>query len=762
MVEKGKVKQDRRMAIQAAEVAIRSIDDVIKELVTNVDDSYERQAKASGIKRYKEDCLIEYDYSQHNNLHLYVKDKAEGMTGEKLKAVLENMGKYQSEGSGRGINARGIHDITILGLLKVYTLKKGKYSEGFTYIKAPNEDEMWGIEHKDTTPSKSQLKLLGLKHNKSGTVFKLTINREPGNENFIKLFSTLKNKIPQIVALKNILIEPSHNCSLNLYLQEFNKPKTKSKLNYIAPKKKLVNKIIIKSKKIDEYKAEYKINSDSIFEFYELDKNAIDNLNSRAGIYIEGNKQVFQKDFLIPELSSSPYKERIYGILKSELYDAVQDDYKNTKRLNEKRIILNPFKIDDNNRRLGIENNHPLHKELIKEPKRFILSYLKKLSSESNKIEHSKHLQNIFSKLSKFFKKEFNETENLSDDSKKTLSELALNKWQLIPDINNLKVNEEYSLNLYVHSKNVEKGDVINLLVDKNATENIKLINKSSEVRDTIRIDRKKFAFKVIPLLPKENVQLTFELVRNKKSSIATQKTFRIENYQDRTFTDSVEFEFQDYELNLKGKNKGSRTIKAFADIKNVNISKACEVHLDNPKYFTYDKEQLFKRFKNTNYAMAEIEIKGNRLGEKSRIQINLDDKFASSFITVKDSESKNQEDDWSIELVERNMGNFRYEWDNKKLMITLKSKVMEKVIGDYNQNNNYQKSKEFKIVLAETLADAASEKYILEKLKSEPDLFSDLLDVEEKRSTWKNKNIIEIYNLIEQTGSLLISKDSI
>ena len=31
MVEKGKVKQDRRMAIQAAEVAIRSIDDVIKE-----------------------------------------------------------------------------------------------------------------------------------------------------------------------------------------------------------------------------------------------------------------------------------------------------------------------------------------------------------------------------------------------------------------------------------------------------------------------------------------------------------------------------------------------------------------------------------------------------------------------------------------------------------------------------------------------------------------------------------------------------------
>ena len=89
-------------------------------------------------------------------------------------------------------------------------------------------------------------------------------------------------------------------------------------------------------------------------------------------------------------------------------------------------------------------------------------------------------------------------------------------------------------------------------------------------------------------------------------------------------------------------------------------------------------------------------------------------------------------------------------------------STAMEKVIGDYNQNNNYQKSKEFKIVLAETLADAASEKYILEKLKSEPDLFSDLLDVEEKRSTWKNKNIIEIYNLIEQTGSLLISKDSI
>ena len=64
--------------------------------------------------------------------------------------------------------------------------------------------------------------------------------------------------------------------------------------------------------------------------------------------------------------------------------------------------------------------------------------------------------------------------------------------------------------------------------------------------------------------------------------------------------------------------------------------------------------------------------------------------------------------------------------------------------------------------MLAETLADAASEKYILEKLKSEPDLFSDLLDVEEKRSTWINKNIIEIYNLIEQTGSLLISKDSI
>ena len=99
------VEGSKRISQQTALGSITSLTQALVELITNVDDAYERLNKPN--KNYKGDCAIFYDRGGETRYTtLKISDKAAGMDAEKLHSVLKKHGdKIKSEGASRGFFA---------------------------------------------------------------------------------------------------------------------------------------------------------------------------------------------------------------------------------------------------------------------------------------------------------------------------------------------------------------------------------------------------------------------------------------------------------------------------------------------------------------------------------------------------------------------------------------------------------------------------------------------------------------------------------
>ena len=79
------------------------------ELITNVDDSYERFANKGSpdfkIKQWNGDCRIEYErHNVKDSSYFIIKDKAQGIQYDDLERILSDHGENkESKGAGRGI-----------------------------------------------------------------------------------------------------------------------------------------------------------------------------------------------------------------------------------------------------------------------------------------------------------------------------------------------------------------------------------------------------------------------------------------------------------------------------------------------------------------------------------------------------------------------------------------------------------------------------------------------------------------------------------
>ena len=163
----------RHVLASAKETVLKVIHGVV-ELLTNVDDSYER--KSGNKRKYLGKCTIKYTRGgKKNPSYIEIFDKAEGMTSSKLKSSLD-IGEYNSDGSGRGFVGAGLNETSAHGKIRIQTLKDKKYSEAIFDLSESLELLM---PCKDITPNNKQMNDLGLnKLNQTGTKVTWTINAD--------------------------------------------------------------------------------------------------------------------------------------------------------------------------------------------------------------------------------------------------------------------------------------------------------------------------------------------------------------------------------------------------------------------------------------------------------------------------------------------------------------------------------------------------------------------------------------------------------
>lgn len=241
---KKKIEIDTRFFDQQSKQAIRQ--DIVRaliELITNSDDSY-LSLESKGIKTTG-DIILSF-CRQRNNLKLYVRDNAEGMS---LKKLVEVTGKYSGATSSlyesggaitRGMFGRGLKDtIMALGSGKILSFNGGYINE----VKLSKVDKEWTIfyPNENTNVKKQHLDKYNVKPKSKNDIDPhATIVEIDISKNFkIPLFKTIYSQLCQHFALRRIVNNPSRNVILR-QIDNNNKIINEEKVQYKLPEGKIV------------------------------------------------------------------------------------------------------------------------------------------------------------------------------------------------------------------------------------------------------------------------------------------------------------------------------------------------------------------------------------------------------------------------------------------------------------------------------------------------------------------------------------------
>ena len=191
------VEGSKRISQQTMLKSITSLTQALVELITNVDDAYERLNQPN--KKYRGNCAIFYDRGGETRpTKVNVSDRAAGMDSEKLYSVLKKHGdKIKSEGASRGFFARGLIDTSSIADVFIQTIKNKK----ITTAQIKNQTMQYKILDKDI-PINKMNKMLA--KNVEGFDFYKEKKLRDGTDIILKIPPKIIN-IPQVKSLVNNL-----------------------------------------------------------------------------------------------------------------------------------------------------------------------------------------------------------------------------------------------------------------------------------------------------------------------------------------------------------------------------------------------------------------------------------------------------------------------------------------------------------------------------------------------------------------------------
>lgn len=717
-IKTNKIKTSDRVTRSAMDKAMKSLLHGAIELITNSDDSYERQNKST--RAYCGDVRIEYKKGNQANPTIFtIKDRAEGMTREKLYEVLSNHGEeIKSMGASRGYFGRGLIDCSAMGDVYIHTVHSSD----------PNKCSKTKISHRElmfdrieTIKFNSEIKkLTGIK--KHGTCISINIPIKSAKE-FSPRADSLKDQIRLHYSLRNILFHKKSDFMGTVDLK-FNE----EKVSYVPPGGKKI---------IDNHR--YKVttrNGKDIFAYFDLYKSdselntTTDKNLDHYGILIQGKKAIHDKNFLTSKYKNNSNAKYYFGKITCEYIDDLLKEFYD-RDMNKKPFETdNPFCFVSDERK-GIAQDHPFFKELCAIPSELLDKEIDKDVKKGSSNLTTKGIEERNNQVTKIFDKlvkEISDANQDGHDDKKP--------WYCLGSFK-VELGDQGHLNLYVKESELSLGDEVDVVISPTDKKYISIKSNKLKLKNMEgKNGYKKGTLLFDTIAESKNITISFYYKNNYKTGTKVNVFVN----KSRAFVDNIEFERETYTV----KENKNRKIKVYAKYPEV-------IKKDNQtgKVFTQDHNVIkapsickFKVIKGTNYACAEFPIKGISLNDTTLLTTKVDTSGAETIVEVAKYEDNNQSGPkHEIKIVDINLGtDTRAEWDPQNphiLQITIRHKLVAQYLGEKQIINGQEKwsneeSEKWSMFYADICSEKFAQKYVTYTALNKPDEYAELKDVDD------------------------------
>lgn len=362
------------------QMAVRTVEDAVVELVTNADDAYDKAMPAI-LSRDIEIEAIPRTATEPQKL--VVRDHAIGMSGADMVTKLLQVGNYTSTQDSRGFFSRGAKDITSLGDALFESIKDGKYSK--VGIDKNSMATTYVLDREVTPEIRADVGIL------QGNGLKVTLallSQYWINDPFNHLARVRAN-----YALRDIFANSQNNVNFKLWSPE----------GFIAYETRIVYQFPEYEEVV--FDREYIVpgyeHVTAHFTLYRCEKKLQEKSSQNElefGVLIQSGKVLHENTFIKPYLRHHVAMPYLYGRIRCDHINDLMYDLETGGRSD-----ANPFTVLDPSRRTGVNVDHPFIRQLYSVPGLLLDVYVKQLASKLiGKELSSKTVSNLIQNLEIF------------------------------------------------------------------------------------------------------------------------------------------------------------------------------------------------------------------------------------------------------------------------------------------------------------------------------------------------------------------------
>ena len=444
------VQPDKRLHDHVMDSAMGDVIDALVELITNADDSYGRLYRARRRPTNRGSILIERcEQRKEQESFLVVRDRAEGMTLERMIEVLRSPGALTSSSGDRGYMGRGAKDCARFGSLTVESVKDARY---YACILTKRAKDV--IPHADSKADEATRTRIGVPHG-NGTQVRL----EVGEEHKVPQIKTLCEELSCHYALQDILDEErGGEVLLRNGLRQDEKPE-----RLIA--RRPVCETVCEAERYSVPGYDGAFATLSIYRVEEPFEEKPPRTR-RYGFLIAGERAIHERSLLDNLIERDPNSHRYFGRIECHYIDRLMDESEARRRTGQPHPESNPRLLVDPGRRHGLEKDHPFTKALLELP----ISRMRELLDDERKKAQAKRKQigneetrNRLDRLaraaSRFLQQQINDLEVLGTDQDVDDDSFVRTGMLIYPTYLNVEVGRERELTVYVNKALVQSAD---------------------------------------------------------------------------------------------------------------------------------------------------------------------------------------------------------------------------------------------------------------------------------------------------------------
>lgn len=692
--------------------AIRDVFDALVELITNPDDSYGRLYKKQLRREGGGPILIDIlEQRKGATSVVIVRDRAEGMTLQEMNKKLGDVGTRRSEEGDRGFMARGAKDCTALGEMIIESIKDEKYYK----CELTTKPQFVPLVDKRSVNGNIRKEL----HIERGNGTVVTLEIQP--EHRIPRIDTIISNLPRHFALRDVLSEHSATKCL---VRNLNKPKLKpERIVYMQPEGELVCEEKFQVRGYEGATAKL-----IVWKHLVPFDDVGDRRFRQSGFLIKGERAIHECSLLYPGFEKDPYAMKYFGRIECEYIDKLLNEYDKRRENNESHPPENPALLIDPNRREGLMREHPFTKAIFQTPSERLKALIDKEKEQDKpkqkeflSKETQKKLDDLAKAASKFLSQQVEDLEELTIGDDVDEDFFSKKGVLIYPTYLRVGIGEIRPLTFYVNRALFDKeGQEVSVKSDDTA---LTLLETPFKLRaHPKKNDRLLGTFRIRGENVKDSVYIEASCPGIPEAeAIAQVVKNRVE---DHVFNFPLEFEHKTYQI----KEGSTKTLRLFAKCPEL-VNQETEINVNSSDDISVPVKGrcLLVPIKGTNYALAEVHIRGRRLKRETvKIAASVNGNEAIGKVKVIQKEEKGIQIE--IDLRDEDFGAYRSMWNDRggkpnQLLISGRHDSIKRYLKYNPETKEFEgdKTPYFRVLLAEIVTEAVCRKSIMLETKDRP-----------------------------------------